>query len=754
MKDLFRLEHASIPGPVRVLAFSCEEELGRPYLLHVHADIPAGVSELESALGQPGALRAGDTTLHGVLFALDLVLALPERSVYRLTFAPPLHALSLGHHSRVFVDRTVPEILDAVLRENGITSFDARLTGKYEKRRHVCQYRETDLDFLHRWMEREGIYYYFLQEDAEARLVLCDDKELHDDAPVGSVRYFPSGETDGLSGEHFAVWTRAHAAVTAGVDLADYDHQKPAAPIRARQPEAARGFEALVRFEDNLFDQAEADARAKVRAEELAARQVRFRGRGRVRSMHAGLRFDLTEHPREALNQKYQVHRVVHRGAELGGDAALRYHLGFPDATDGYRVTVDALPASLQVRPERRTPWPEVHGVESAVVDGPANSPYSQIDDEGRYRVRLQLDEAESPAGAASAWIRMAQPHGGSPEGHHFPLRKGTEVLLGFVHGDPDRPFILGAAPTRTTPSPVTRSNQTRNVIQTGGLSRLEVEDQDGQQYVDVSTPPESTFLHLGAKAGLGDHNIVVSTDGDGLHHSGGDRDVTVGGAQTEDVTGDLVEEYASSQSTHVKGSFTETIHSGEAQTISAGSTETIDGGLTETIDGGETRTVTGGLTETISGGRTQDITGGTTETITGSLTQTVSGPVSISTPATYTLNAAGGITMMTPGPGKLEGLGGVKLLAPAGQMTVDSEYYAIGNNHWLQYALKIAVGVYRLAVTVSWYRQQVAHYAALGLKVDVKGFDSKQLRVDEKYGALSVAPAPATVEKNAATQV
>jgi type VI secretion system secreted protein VgrG len=41
----------------------------------------------------------------------------------------------------------------------------------------------------------------------------------------------------------------------------------------------------------------------------------------------------------------------------------------------------------------------------------------------------------------------------------HFPLAPGTEVLVGFVDGDPDRPIIVGAAPTPEAPSPVDQKN-------------------------------------------------------------------------------------------------------------------------------------------------------------------------------------------------------------------------------------------------------------------------------------------------------
>ena len=121
--------------------------------------------------------------------------------------------------------------------------------------------------------------------------------------------------------------------------------------------------------------------------------------------------------------------------------------------------------------------------------------------------------------------------HGGAPEAFHFPLRKGTEVLVAFVHGDPDRPYVLAAAPTPTTPSPVTKANQTQNVIQTGAKNRIEIEDTEGQQYIDVSSPNQKSFMHLGVHAGLGDHNLVLSSTGDGTcTNAVGNRDLTVGG--------------------------------------------------------------------------------------------------------------------------------------------------------------------------------------------------------------------------------
>src|SRR5262245_35052404 len=156
---------------------------------------------------------------------------------------------------------------------------------------------------------------------------------------------------------------------------------------------------------------------------------------------------------------------------------------------DVHRVEVRAIRADTQFRPRRATPWPRVHGLVGAVVDGEADSEYAQIDEQGRYKVKLKLDESDLRGGKASTWVRMIQPHGGSVEGWHFPLRKGTEVVLAFLGGDPDRPVIAGVAPNAHTPSPVTGLNHTTNVIQTGGRNRIEMEDLEGSQRITISSP-------------------------------------------------------------------------------------------------------------------------------------------------------------------------------------------------------------------------------------------------------------------------
>ena len=252
---------------------------------------------------------------------------------------------------------------------------------------------------------------------------------------------------------------------------------------------------------------------------------------GRVVGLAAGFTFALDEHPRAAMNQTYLVTRIRHQGHDVAGQ-----EMEADLAREGYRCDLDAVPAGGRWSPPAVTPWPRIAGTVRAKVDGPQDSDYAQLDDVGRYLVRLMLDESGLPDGGASELVRMIQPHAGNPEGWHFPLRKGTEVQIAFLKGDPDQPVIAGVVPNPLTASPVTKTNASQNVLQTGGQTRLEIEDKQGLGVRRFVVPAEEHVPPPRAHAGLGTHNFAFSTQGDYSMHTGANRDITVGGKQNESV--------------------------------------------------------------------------------------------------------------------------------------------------------------------------------------------------------------------------
>jgi type VI secretion system secreted protein VgrG len=57
-------------------------------------------------------------------------------------------------------------------------------------------------------------------------------------------------------------------------------------------------------------------------------------------------------------------------------------------------------------------------------------------------RLQIQYDWME---GSATAWARMVTPHAGGGRGFMFMPERGDEVLVTFEHGDPERPYVVGA---------------------------------------------------------------------------------------------------------------------------------------------------------------------------------------------------------------------------------------------------------------------------------------------------------------------
>ncbi|MEZ4311749.1 MAG: type VI secretion system tip protein VgrG, partial [Polyangiaceae bacterium] len=130
--------------------------------------------------------------------------------------------------------------------------------------------------------------------------------------------------------------------------------------------------------------------------------------------------------------------------------------------TGSYHNTFRAIPADVTFRPARVTPKPRIIGFVTGIIQAGSEGEtggIARLDTEGRYTVQFHFDTTQHGEEKASHAVRMAQPFAGPNYGMHFPLRRGTEVLLAFADGDPDRPVIVGAVYNASSPSPVVAAN-------------------------------------------------------------------------------------------------------------------------------------------------------------------------------------------------------------------------------------------------------------------------------------------------------
>ncbi|MCO8647475.1 type VI secretion system tip protein VgrG, partial [Burkholderia multivorans] len=155
----------------------------------------------------------------------------------------------------------------------------------------------------------------------------------------------------------------------------------------------------------------------------------------------------------------------------------------------------------------RRTPFrspfehrkPEMH-LQTAIVVTDSDEEI-HTDDGNRVRVRT-TDSRKDRDAASTPWIRAAMPDAGAKRGGYFPLRKGDQVLLGFVNGDCDRPVIVSRLHGGAT-MPVWHTHGLLSGLRSreyggDGFNQLVMDDATGQNRVHLYSSSYSSHLHLG----------------------------------------------------------------------------------------------------------------------------------------------------------------------------------------------------------------------------------------------------------------
>ncbi len=491
-----------------VVSFTGTEGLSSLYRFEINLISEKADLDLGEMLQNPATFTIkrddGDIPFHGVPSSFEQMQKVGKYVFYRVELVPRLWWTTLTMHNQIFLNKTSKDFLDDVLRDGGLKqglNYDFKLQGDYPTWEYVCQYGESHFDFVSRWMERDGLYYYFEQSDQGEKMIVTDTRISHSPMPEGTaLTYSPPSNLDHASREEVVKnFMLKQQPLPRKVMLRDYNYRKPSLEMQAEAVVSAKGFGDVYIYGEHFQTPGDGEKLAKVRAEELLCREKLFHGVSTVPYLRSGYFFELKGHYRQDFNQRYLTIEATHEGSQ---EAYLVSGLGIQLNKDhdklSYRNSFTCIPAGTQFRPQRKTDKPKMHGTMNAKVDASGSGQYAELDDQGRYKVVLPLDTSGRGAGKATAWLRMAQPYTGSDHGMHFPLHKGTEVLLTCIDGDPDRPIIQAAVPNPETPSQITDATQTQCRITSGGQNRIHMEDQVGGERILMHTPKSNSWMRLG----------------------------------------------------------------------------------------------------------------------------------------------------------------------------------------------------------------------------------------------------------------
>src|SRR6185437_3418772 len=386
MQDAFQITCGALPHSTRVAGFRGTEGISRLYQFDLYLNVPTEGQdvELEHAVGAKATLEirredgGAAFVFHGMFAAFELINQEGDNAHFHAVLVPQLWQLTQTLHSRIFTQMSIPDIIKAVLEDGGLgdDDFALQLSETYQPEEHVCQYKESHFDFISRWMAREGMYYYFEQGDSSEKLVITDKKSSHVDLAKKPVRFHATFGDDTSAGNALHMLTCKHRALPAGVKLKDYNYANPTLDISGDAPVSRTGLGEISVYGGRFFSPDDGKRLAKLRAEELLARQVLYHGAGTASYMRPGYTFKLEDHPRAAFEMQYLAIEVEHVGNDGIESPELRGLTGI-EGDRVYWVEVTAIPARTQFRAESRTPWPRIYGFEDGTICGPVDSEYA-----------------------------------------------------------------------------------------------------------------------------------------------------------------------------------------------------------------------------------------------------------------------------------------------------------------------------------------------------------------------------------------
>lgn len=515
------------------VSLSGEESLSELYNFRLELKSDAPDIDLQALLGEVCAVSLERQNVVIRIFSGHIVHAAAlgrdgRHWVYAVNIAPKLWHASRRADFKIWQNQTVQTIADTVLQQNALR-YAWRLKNTYKTWEYLVQYDETDLNFLSRLFEHEGIYYWFEHGLEGETLILGDHFSTHEPFPgYAVVPYYPQGRS-GEKEDHYYTWQIGCTPEPGHYTHRDYDFKNPSQNLTTE----------CIDPRGHLFDQYEifhypgaytaprdGQSYAAARLESLQSAQEIIALTGNVRGAIPGRRFALREHPDAGRNRELQIIRVHY--AARNND----YEAGEKEQDATYEVNVSALPANRQYRPPQTTPKPRVRGPDTAVVVGP---PGSEIftDPYGRVKVHFHWDRYGRKDGNDSCWIRVSYPWAGSHFGSiHIP-RVGQEVIVDFEHGDPDRPLITGRVyNARHMPPWDLPAHQTQSGILSRSSPGGGVQNANALRFEDAKGKEE---LWLQAER---DQNIHVKRNE--TTTIGADRTQNVGGKHAETVQKDI----------------------------------------------------------------------------------------------------------------------------------------------------------------------------------------------------------------------
>ncbi|MDD1976991.1 MULTISPECIES: type VI secretion system Vgr family protein [Pseudomonas] len=451
---------------------------------------------------------------------------------YNAELVPWLWILSRRRDSRIFQDKTTEQIVKEVFAYYlELADHEFRLSKPLKPISYCTQYQESDLNFVLRLLEQEGLFFTFQHSKEGHRMIITDDSiALPPLSGQPVIRYHRASVTE--TEDSITAWSSSRKFQPTRLSLKSYDYKQPGNPqlvqLNSINKQGDVGQFEVFEYE-GLYGYANVDdgmQKARHRLEAMEVKGKTFSGNSNCRSMEPGYYFELAQHydhDNDAQDDRqFLLLTIKHWGQNNyanGGEA-------------GYQNSFTCIRRKIPFRPALHTPRGVIVGPQTAFVVGP---PGEEIytDELGRVKLQFHWDRNGEFNDQSSCWVRVAQSGASGGFGSILLPRVGDEVVVEFLDGNPDRPLIIGSLynsrnmPPWSLPANKTQSGfLTRSMKGDGGTANFfRFEDKAGAEQIIVHA----------------ERNMDTEIELDESLHVGNNRSITVGGTHTETIQQDTV---------------------------------------------------------------------------------------------------------------------------------------------------------------------------------------------------------------------
>lgn len=425
----------------------------------------------------------------GLVTEVSLDNSIDGLNTVLVTAHSPTVALDGVRRNTFQYDMTATDIVGSIVRRHPVTLGTIQASAGVMK--FSVQYRETDYEYILRLAASVGLFAHY------------DGKE------------FRVTKTAGSGGERL-LWRESLGSFSVGLGTAvekfesqAYDYgkktvyeHKTGGALRTSLADFSKISHAASQkiYPGASFasvmtsaSQAELDQSVETIREGSVGRAVVCTGRSIVPAVRVG--HAVTIEGMDKFNGQYYVKAVRHVFDESGK----------------YSNEFVCTPLDISFPQKKPGAYPFTDLQTAVVVD--TNDP----DKLGRVKVKLHWNVSEASEAAPAIWVRLLTPHSGNKRGFFCLPELDDEVLVGFEHGDPSWPVVLGSLYNGKDVPPVDHTvawdgaKNNLKLLRTRTGNEIYFNDTDGKESVCIVQKDGTNTITLT----LDGPKIVVESKGD-----------------------------------------------------------------------------------------------------------------------------------------------------------------------------------------------------------------------------------------------